>query len=139
MTKNERDRKYYSQNPKAKQKKARAWYAANKDRVLAQKRVYHLNKKYGITPEEYQRLFNKQKGYCAICKRHQSDLKEALSVDHNHETGEIRGLLCPKCNKAIGLLDDSSDLIKRASRYVKANGRNKKRPGRPEVRSMQGA
>lgn len=75
-------------------------------------------KKYGVTPEWYQEQFIKQEGKCAICGKHQSELDKALCVDHNHETGEVRGLLCSKCNAAIGSLGDSVNLLRAAITYL---------------------
>lgn len=76
-------------------------------------RKYELKKKFKITPEQYQKIFIKQGGCCAICGIHQSKLKKALAVDHNHDTEIVRGLLCSNCNMAIGLLyDDPLTLLK---------------------------
>ena len=60
---------------------------------------YHLKRNFGITEEQYQQLYSKQKGRCFICQRHSSLFVTRLAVDHNHKTGEIRGLLCFRCNK----------------------------------------
>jgi hypothetical protein len=59
--------------------------------------------KYGCTPEQYDALFEKQEGKCACCDRDNSP--HALCVDHNHRTGAIRGLLCHRCNGALGALE----------------------------------
>lgn len=77
-----------------------------------------LKRLYGITPEEYKIIFSLQDGCCAICSRNQSILKKRLSVDHDHATGEIRGLLCDACNRGIGLLKDSIDNLKFAILYL---------------------
>jgi len=84
-----------------------------------QKRAYSLEKTYGITLEQYSQMFEEQKGCCAICNRHQSEFKRALHVDHDHSTGEVRGLLCGNCNTAIGLLDESLQLFDKAQQYLK--------------------
>lgn len=81
-------------------------------------RGYKYKINYGITLQEYNELFEEQNGCCAICKRHQSELKRNLHVDHNHNTKEIRGLLCQKCNQAIGLLNDDPVLLNNVSEYV---------------------
>jgi len=81
-------------------------------------RDYYLRKTYGITSEEYNVLFDKQKGRCAICDRPQSELKHSLAVDHNHTTGELRGLLCSSCNTAIGSLRESTELFASALIYL---------------------
>lgn len=69
----------------------------------------------GTTAKEafakYNELFTYQEGCCAICCKHQSELKHALAVDHNHTTGHVRGLLCVNCNTILGKLDDDVRLI----------------------------
>ena len=69
--------------------------------------------KYGIEQERFFRLLMEQGGRCAICDRDQT-----LVVDHDHVTEEVRGLLCAKCNTAIGLLSESPKVIEAAGRYL---------------------
>ena len=71
-----------------------------------QKSYKHL-KRYGINKDGYNTMFEKQQGCCAICNTHQSNLKRSLAVDHCHETGKIRGLLCTNCNIGLGNFKDS--------------------------------
>lgn len=71
---------------------------------------------YGIEPEEVVQLLNSQKGKCPICLR---QLGQKFSVDHNHESGEVRGLLCRNCNAGIGLLQDCFQNCFRAFQYLK--------------------
>ena len=85
----------------------------------------HLVRKYGITLEEYNRRFREQKGVCAICGKEESTRRrkispenERLAVDHCHETGVVRGLLCFKCNTAIGSLGDTQDQIMKVINYL---------------------
>jgi hypothetical protein len=78
---------------------------------------------YGITLEDYNALYYNQDGKCKICKKHQVEFKKRLAVDHNHKTGEVRGLLCQKCNQAIGLFNDDADLLRQAALYVTTNNR----------------
>lgn len=66
----------------------------------------------------YQKLFDEQGGVCAICKSPENGRYKHLSVDHCHDTGKIRGLLCNNCNRGIGLLKDSPELLKNAIEYV---------------------
>ena len=80
---------------------------ANRTRTLAV---------YGLTIAEYDAILEAQGGGCAICGR--SPGRKRLPVDHNHETGEIRGLLCLACNRAVGLLGDDPDLARRAAEYL---------------------
>jgi hypothetical protein len=73
---------------------------------------------YGLSKEDYNNLFQKQKGCCAICGIHQSESKHRLHIDHDHNTGKVRGLLCGNCNTGIGNLRDSIDLLKKAIGYL---------------------
>ena len=80
---------------------------------------------YGMSIEEYTRMETNQGGVCAICKEQERDKAATservrrLSVDHAHHTGVIRGLLCNRCNRAIGLFGDSADLLDVASAYLR--------------------
>jgi hypothetical protein len=80
-------------------------------------RQTHLKKKYGISLDEYERLLEAQDGGCAICYRPPRD-DISLHVDHDHETGFIRGLLCFPCNNALGLMKDDPDRLRAALRYL---------------------
>lgn|SRR5574337_1184363 len=80
-------------------------------------RDYHLKKKYGISLEEYEILYSSQKGECAIC----SEGFPLLYVDHCHVENKIRGLLCMKCNTALGLFRDDISIMKKAIKYVRKN------------------
>ena len=98
--------------------KVREWQAKNRDKVLEAKKRYSLKKLYGISYEQYKALLVKQNNSCALCKRHESLFKRRLAVDHNHGTGEIRGLLCNYCNhRLIGRHKDGTALRKMAD-YV---------------------
>ena len=66
-------------------------------------------------------MFNKQNGKCAICGKHQIELKQSLCVDHNHTTGKVNGLLCTRCNGAIGMFNDDIILLEKAINYLKVN------------------
>ncbi len=75
-------------------------------------------KKYGLTLVGYDRLYNRQKGCCAICGRHQWELNRALDVDHNHKTDKVRGLLCGDCNRGLGCFKDSRGCLVKAIQYL---------------------
>lgn len=82
-------------------------------------RHYSLRKKYGITPEQYQNLVNKQNGLCAICKTAAiENIGGALFVDHCHKSSLIRGLLCHQCNIGLGSFKDCTDLLYSAIEYL---------------------
>lgn len=75
---------------------------------------------YGITVEDYAKLFKAQKGKCAICgTTDPGQGKKHLCVDHCHKTGAIRGLLCHQCNRALGLLSDSVKVLEKSIKYLK--------------------
>ena len=82
------------------------------------KRRHDLKNLYGITPDDYNRMFVEQKGCCAICGTHQQELKKKLAVDHDHETGKVRGLLCRSCNTGIGLLKENKEILLAAISYL---------------------
>ena len=67
---------------------------------------------------DYDVLFRRQRGACAICKRRSA---RTLCVDHCHATGKVRGLLCSKCNLGIGQLEDNPILVRAASAYLEAS------------------
>ena len=85
----------------------------NKDAV--HKRRYGLKHKYGISEEDYERLFESQNGRCAICKK---ETERRLDVDHCHSTNKVRGLLCNQCNQGLGLFQDNPLILKSALEYL---------------------
>jgi hypothetical protein len=68
--------------------------------------------------EEYNNLFEKQNGKCAICNGESKDRGRALDVDHDHKTGKIRGLLCVSCNRGLGHFNDSRWALNKAIQYL---------------------
>ena len=80
---------------------------------------YQMRKNYGIGFFEYDAMFEKQNGLCAICDAPPPNHhKKRLNIDHCHTSGRIRGLLCDACNRGIGLLKDSPDLMLKAISYL---------------------
>ena len=77
-----------------------------------------LKAAYGISYKEYQTMLEAQNGQCAICGTANTGKRKAFHVDHDHETGEVRGLLCGNCNSGIGNLRDDVGLLKRAIQYL---------------------
>lgn len=89
-------------------------------------RNWTLNKKYGVSSEEFDNLLVVFKNQCAICSKQlvlpvsgQGQPRNAAVLDHNHKTGNIRGILCNSCNKALGLFDDNIDFLEKAVGYLK--------------------
>lgn len=78
-----------------------------------------LRRVYGISFEQYRQLVDSQGGNCKICLRHESTFTKSLAVDHNHKTGEIRGVLCQYCNqRQVGRHTDAT-LLQRITDYVR--------------------
>ena len=76
--------------------------------------------RYGITPEDYNRMLEEQEGKCAICQSTDSEhpITELLVVDHCHLTGKVRGLLCNTCNRGIGFMREETDRLLNAAVYL---------------------
>jgi len=79
---------------------------------------YDIKRKYGITDTEYYQLTESQHNVCAICNGN-DDRGARLAVDHCHTTNKVRGLLCRKCNVALGYLNDDIALLESAINYLK--------------------
>ena len=110
------------------------WNPANRDKIAESTSKYNakvyttdrryasnLKEKFGITLEDYEVMMYSQNGCCAICGRSESEATERtkrLCVDHDHDTGKIRSLLCHKCNKALGLFRESPQLLQKAVDYL---------------------
>ena len=109
----------------------RAYYNAHREEVIAKSAALskkhpvksrsakwssHLRRKYGLSMDDFVSMQKAQKGRCAIC--HQGAKK--LGVDHNHETGAVRGLLCSQCNQGLGNMHDSCTNLRAAIRYLEA-------------------
>jgi hypothetical protein len=71
-----------------------------------------------MTFEKFNELLSLQDNKCGICEAHSSQFKKSFHVDHNHETGKIRGLLCTNCNTAIGLLNENPILFTKATEWI---------------------
>jgi hypothetical protein len=85
-------------------------------------RRHSLKRTYGITTQEYAEMLAEQEGLCAICRRPESAKRRGrvkpLAVDHCHDSSRVRGLLCHRCNAAIGLLQDDVNVLQQAIVYL---------------------
>lgn len=77
---------------------------------------------YGLTRDDFDAILEHQKGVCAICEQPEVGKKGNLHIDHDHNTGEIRGLLCKDCNTTLGQMKDNPDLLRKAAAYLEAGG-----------------
>ncbi len=128
---NAQHRKRYAEDPNHRAHKLaanRAYRMGRRDELNARWREkWHTNTeyregkrarrwvKYGLAAEDYARMVAEQGGVCAICKRKS---RRWLCVDHCHATQLVRGLLCDKCNSALGFLDDDPERMRAAGAYV---------------------
>jgi len=110
----ERKQKWYLENKERVRKQGKKWYQNNNSHAMDR----NLQKAYGITLAQYNELLQKQNACCAICARPSDKMKKRLGVDHNHETGKIRGLLCFDCNYGLGYFKDNSSFLSRAISYL---------------------
>jgi DNA-directed RNA polymerase subunit RPC12/RpoP len=85
---------------------------------VSKSREYSLKQRYGITPAQYQELLDRQGGCCALCKKTEAEEGKSLAVDHNHKTGEIRGILCAYCNHRVIGRHVDPDLLRRMADYL---------------------
>lgn len=85
---------------------ARAWQKRNPEAKARYARGVHLKAKFGITPEDYDVMLRKQHGKCAVCRQPEKVVGKSLAVDHDHNTGKVRGLLCGSCNQLLGIFED---------------------------------
>ena len=89
------------------------YYWQNKEKIKDTK----LKRNFGISLKQYAEILEKQNGVCAICGKLNLNLN-ALHVDHDHETKNVRGLLCSKCNTALGLLHGDINIFNSAIKYI---------------------
>ena len=105
--------KYYERE----RTRGKQYFQENRELILAKNRKYNkenpdkrknaiLKYEYGITLDDYNKMFNAQGGKCAICQRHQNELKKTLCVDHDHKTGAVRELLCMTCNTDLASVEN---------------------------------
>ena len=110
--------------------RVRAWQLANPERVREHTRKraergafreYKIRTKYGLLAADYDALLAAQGGVCAICGGTEGDKRRKnLAVDHCHASNRVRGLLCNNCNRALGLLQDDPELLKKAEDYLRS-------------------
>ena len=126
---------YRKDNPERESAAKRKYYTRNRDIVIAKVQKYNEDnpenrkrspeqnhkrnlRRYNMSVADYNAMFQKQEGRCAICLKHQSEIKLRLYVDHDHETGKVRGLLCKPCNSVLGFACDETGTLQRAISYL---------------------
>jgi hypothetical protein len=121
----------YAANPEKAAAASRKWSREHPEQRNATKRRWHANnpdkhknavllRTYGISLEQYNALLDLQGGVCGICQRAtESNCGRRLSVDHNHATKTVRGLLCGRCNSILGFIDEHPGTLERAIEWLK--------------------
>lgn len=112
--------KYKADNPE----KVKASQKRSRDKNPETYRNKQLLFAFGITIDQYKQMLADQGGVCAICQKPETEIHPAngklrnLAVDHDHDTGHVRGLLCNNCNRGLGFFADQADLVKAAWQYL---------------------
>ena len=107
--KNLEQRKEYNKN----------YWIKNKTKLLINKTQYNLNRRYGLTEDQYNKMLSDQNYSCKVCNKHKSNFKRNLTVDHCHKTNKIRGLLCNGCNTGLGQLKEDTKIMQKLIEYIK--------------------
>lgn len=102
-------------NPAAHSATKKRWYEKGRERIL----IYQRKKTYDVSNDRFQEMLKNQNGLCAICLKEEQVKRRQLSVDHDHETGKIRELLCNNCNNGLGRFKDSLETLIRATEYLR--------------------
>lgn len=130
------------ENKEAIKEYQKKWRQENSEEINAYQKIYqaeyrkkadtkqwfwekNLLANYGITPDDFNQMWEDQDGKCAVCFTRLTPRGRngnSATVDHNHKTGEIRALLCRSCNHAIGQLKDSPAVLESAIKYLKVFG-----------------
>ena len=103
--------------------KSKEWQEVKKEEDRRSAMVYTPNhlKKYGLTQHDYDQMNEEQDGLCAICHEENVNGRD-LYVDHNHDTGKVRGLLCSSCNTGLGFMKDNPRRLFGAAEYLMLYG-----------------
>jgi len=117
----ESSRLYRERHPEKAKERCRGWYSRNIEKARRYEREKRC-KERGITLEDFDRMMAEQDCACAICRAPLSEVPDSKTdsphIDHCHDTGRVRGLLCNRCNRALGLLQDDRKILEAALRYL---------------------
>ena len=112
-------KEYTAENKEKVRKYKSDYYYANREKCIEKDRKNKLKKKYNVTVEWYDTQLKEQNGKCMICGTTEGGgISSTLHVDHDHETGAVRDLLCRSCNTGLGLFKENTALLKKAIEYV---------------------
>lgn len=108
---------YREKNRESLEEKSSKYRIQYPEKTKGRQQKWRL-KQLGVTTEDYNKMFDEQNGKCAICGKHQIELKRPLHIDHCHKTKKVRGLLCSNCNTGIGLLQEDIENLRCAILYL---------------------
>jgi len=108
-------REYYRQDPKKFQKRTKKWQLANPEKFKLMCRRSNLKRTWGLTLEQKAQIVKSQNNRCAICS---NIFQNKICIDHDHNTGKIRQLLCVACNAGIGNFKENILILKSAISYI---------------------
>lgn len=111
-------KQYYINNKERINKKNLDYYYANRERYIKKRVEYARLKKFGMIPELYEEMLNKQNNKCGICGTDKPGGRGQWHIDHCHKTNKIRGLLCQKCNMALGMFGDNIEVLLNAVKWL---------------------
>lgn len=115
----EYNKEYRKKNVEKLNANNKKWREENKEQDALVMLKARLKRKYNLSIDEYKTLIESQNNSCKVCGAHaKNNLKGKLYIDHCHTTGKVRGLLCMKCNSALGLLNDDKELIQNLLDYL---------------------
>jgi hypothetical protein len=115
----EYNKEYRKKNVEKLNANNKKWREENKEQDALVMLKARLKRKYNLSIDEYKTLIESQNNSCKVCGTHaKNNLKGKLYIDHCHTTGKVRGLLCMKCNSALGLLNDDKALIQNLLDYL---------------------
>lgn len=109
---------WYRNNKERATAARKRYYAANRKQIGKQNRANRLRRQYGLTPQQYREMWKRQGKRCAVCLK-RPRTKARRHVDHCHDTGKVRGILCQSCNHGLGFLP-TVKVLKQAIRYLMA-------------------
>ena len=121
LKRKEKKQAYYQATKEQRRERSRRYYLDHKERYREVARVW----KYGITEEEMDQLWYEQGGCCAICGE-QLENDACTHLDHDHETGKVRGFLCAKHNVGLSAFGDDPEMLERAAEYIRSHKQEEK-------------
>ena len=111
-------KQYYLDNKKKINEQNNAWYYANREEEIKKRVISNRKRQYGMTPEMIEQMLASQNGCCAICRDDKPGGRGHWHIDHDHETGQVRGLLCQRCNSGLGFFRDNITILEGAINYL---------------------